>query len=238
MGLLAGCGGGSGGAPVPASEFPARFAAGWCGLMQRCCQASGGTSAGACEADLMAQTTSTATQATAAGATWDAAAAGRCLEGIRAADCAGANVATLVALLDSCDDTWIGVVPAGGACTTHASCAEPQVSGGATAGASCVNAMCVPIVRQPVGATCDSTMRLCNPLEGACGGGVCVALPGPGQPCDGDCKVGARCRNNVCEALLAMGATCAADADCLSDRCSAGKCASTLASEAEYCTLP
>jgi len=238
--LATGCGGGSGagGTPVSESEFPSKFASAWCGLQQRCCVASGGTSTGSCEADLTASVTDIGVKATADGATWDGAKAGRCLDGIRAADCAGADAAALFALLDTCDDTWTGAVPAGGACMTYASCAELPVSGGATAGASCVNSKCVPVVRQPAGATCDSTTRLCNPLEGACSAGMCVALPGPGQACNGDCKAGSRCRNNVCEALLGMGATCAADSDCVSDRCGGGKCASAFAAEAEYCALP
>lgn len=238
--LVAGCGGGSGagGTPVSASDFPARFAAGWCGLVQRCCQASGGTSTGACEADIMAQITSIGTRATADGATWAAATAGRCLAAISAADCAGTNVQALVALLDTCDDTWTGVVPAGGACMTYASCAELPVSGGASAGASCVNSMCVPVVRQPPGATCNNMTYVCDAFTSGCSGGICVALPGPGEPCAGDCRTGARCRNAVCAPLLGMGTTCTADSDCVSDRCRGGRCASTFATEAEYCTLP
>ena len=41
------------------------------------------------------------------------------------------------------DDAGVEVVPPGGACMTYSSCAELPVSGGASAGASCVNSMCV-----------------------------------------------------------------------------------------------
>jgi hypothetical protein len=238
--LVVGCGGGSssGSTPVSATDFPARFAAGWCGLVQRCCLASGGASNGTCEADIMTSVATLGTKAMADGATWDGATAGRCLDAIRAADCATANLSALVTLLNTCDDTWLGVVPPGGACMTYASCAEPAVSGGATAGASCVNSMCVPVVRQPIGATCDNTTYVCDPFASGCSGGTCVALPGPGESCTGDCRVGSHCRNGACAALLEMGATCAADSDCTSDKCSGGRCASAFATEAEYCTLP
>ena len=109
-----------------------------------------------------------------------------------AADCASADLARLVDLLDVCDDTWKGVVPPGGACMTYASCAEPAVTGGASAGASCVNSMCVQVVRQPAGAPCSQTppvVLTCNPLLAACGTGVCVALPGAGEACAGDLPV-------------------------------------------------
>jgi hypothetical protein len=239
--LAAGCGGGTGaggGTPVPAAEFPARFASAWCGLIQRCCQASGGTPTNVCEADITAEITAMGTEAAADGATWEAGIAGQCLAAIATADCAGTNVQALVALLNTCDDTWRGIVPAGGACMTYASCAELPVSGGATAGASCVNSMCVPVVRQPVGAPCDNTTFVCDAFTGGCAGGMCVAIPGPGQACAGDCRVGSTCRNNVCDPLLGLGAACTVDNDCISDRCSAGKCASTFATEAAYCTLP
>jgi hypothetical protein len=220
------------------SDFSARFATGWCGLTQRCCLASGGTSTGSCEADIMAQVTSIGVEASADGATWDATAAGRCLDAIRTADCARTDLAALVALVDLCSNTWTGVVSPGGACMTYASCMEPAVTGGASAGASCVNSMCVPIVRQPAGATCDNTTFVCSPLESACSAGICVALPGPGQACAGDCRAGSRCANNVCAPLMEMGATCAADSDCVSDRCSGGRCASTVAAAADTCVLP
>src|SRR6185503_5762355 len=124
-----------------------------------------------------------------------------CLQRVRAADCAGTDVAALVALVGVCDDIWTGVVPAGGACRTYASCAEPPVSGGATAGSSCVNSVCVAIVRQPAGATCSTaTTMMCDPLVAACSGGVCVALPGNGEACTGDCRSGSRCTAGMCTA--------------------------------------
>ena len=138
--------------------------------------------------------------------------AGRCLDTVGAADCAGTDAAALVALLNTCDDTWIGAVPPGGACMTYASCAELPVSGGASAGAkSRVNSMCVPVVRQPVGATCDNTTFVCNPLEGGCAGGRLRRASGPGSGMQRRLQDGSRCTNNVCAALLGMGAACAAN---------------------------
>jgi hypothetical protein len=237
----ASCGGGSaaGGTPVSAADFPARFASDWCAMMKRCCEMSGGAADQTCEATIAAEMTVRAADAVADGAIWDPATAGQCLAGLRAADCTGTDVAKLLAMVDVCDDIWKGVVPPGGACRTYYSCAEPLVSGGATAGASCVNATCVQAVRQPVGAACStSPMMTCNPLEAACSGGVCVALPGNGAACSGDCRSGLRCTGGMCLPLLGAGAACAVNSDCASDRCSGGKCASVLAASDDACTLP
>lgn len=189
----------------------------------------------------MAQVISLGTEAAADGATWDAVVAGQCLTGIRAADCASADLAQVVDVLDACDDTWKGVVPAGGACMTYASCAEPTVSGGASAGASCVNSTCVQVVRQPPGAPCSETLPIllgCNPLEAACVTGICVALPGAGEACTGTCRSGWRCVSDVCVPQLATGQACTVDSECVSGTCTAGGCVSVFLGDAEYCTLP
>jgi hypothetical protein len=139
--------------------------------------------------------------------------------------------------MDSCDDVWTGVVPPGGACQTFGSCAEPQVTGGASAGASCVNSMCVQVVRNPPGAACSEPTQTCDPLLAECVGGACVALPETGQSCTGSCRSGSRCNAGVCEPLLDMGATCTSNSECASDRCSGGRCASGFVSGGDYCTL-
>jgi hypothetical protein len=213
----------------------------WCSLLNRCCLASGGVVSGTCEADILAQVTSMGSEAATDGAAWDAVAAGQCIAGIRAADCATADLARLVDILDVCDDTWKGVVPPGGACTTYASCAEPAVSGGASAGASCVNSMCVQVVRQPIGAPCSQTpptVLTCNPLQAECGAGVCMALPGAGAACTGTCQSGWRCASDVCVPQVGAGQTCTVDSECLSESCRGGRCTSVFVSDAEYCTLP
>ena len=239
---MSGCGGGgsSGGTPVSAADFPAKFATAWCSLTKSCCESSGGTADAVCETEIAADMTAQGNEAAADGAMWDAATAGRCLDELRKSDCAGTDIAKLVALLDVCDDIWKGVVPPGGACMTYSSCAEPAVSGGATAGASCVNSMCVPVVRQPVGAACSTTVTtmLCDPLAATCTAGACVALPGSGAACTGECRAGLKCTGGTCVALLAAGAACSADSDCAADRCVGGKCASVLAVSGDYCTLP
>lgn len=50
--------------------------------------------------------------------------------------------------------------------------------------------------------------------------------------------VGSLCTNHICNGLLGMGATCASDRECVSDKSGGGKCASVFATEAAYCTLP
>jgi hypothetical protein len=225
--------------PVSADDFPALYAAAWCGMFERCCQFSGGTSEGTCTADIGSEVTARGTQAAADGAIWNGDVAARCLDAIEGADCAGTNTAALLELVATCDDTWSGVIPPGGPCQYHESCAEPPVSGGASAGASCVNGMCAAVVRLPAGAECSELdpLQVCNPTVAECVSGICEALPEDAQPCTDSCRPGSRCRDGMCEALLAGGETCAADNECASDRCSAGQCASSFV-ETEYCTLP
>lgn len=238
--LSTSCGGSDQGSgePVPVEEFPSRFATEWCGMLQRCCQASGGTSEGSCEADALARNTRIGNEAAADGAIWDAVVAGRCLDAIARADCTSVDAMALRELLDSCDDTWTGVVPPGGTCQTYASCAEPQVTGGATAGASCVNSTCVQFVRQPPGAACSGTTLTCDPFLATCTAGTCVAFPSAGESCSGSCAIGARCIGGTCMPLLATGQACSLDGECVSDKCSGGQCASTFVADGEYCALP
>ena len=148
------------------------------------------------------------------------------------------NAAALRELLDNCTDTWNGVVPHGGACQTYESCAEPAVTGGASAGASCVNSICVQVVRQPAGAACaaDNTRLLCDPFLATCESGTCVALPAAGEACTDDCAPGSSCSEDVCVPLLGVGEACSADSECASDNCGVGQCASALAGD--FCSLP
>lgn len=236
----AGCGGSStsSGTPVSAADFPARFASAWCALMKGCCLEAGGTNDPACEAGLVAEMTELGNDAVADGATWDAGHAGQCLDLVRAASCAATDTAKLLALVDVCADMWTGTVPPGGACRTYESCARPAPIGNARAGASCANSVCVQVVGQPVGAACNNAGMPCDPLQGACSAGMCVALPADGAACTGSCRLGSRCTGGVCAPLLAAGATCAVNSDCASDKCSGGKCASALAAMDDYCALP
>jgi hypothetical protein len=232
-------GGGSppGGATISAADFPVQYASAWCGLMQRCCFESNGTPSAACEGEVQTSTTTQGDEAASDGATWNESAAVRCLDAVDKAECAAVGAEAIRALVDSCDDVWTGVVPQGGACKTFGSCAEPQVSGGASAGASCVNATCVQVVRQPIGAPCSEPTQPCDPFVAECASGACVALPEAGQACSGSCRSGSRCTAGTCEPLLAMGAACTANGDCASDRCSGGRCASGFVSGGDYCTL-
>src|SRR5262245_54814330 len=84
---VASCGGDSGPATVSAEEFPSRFAAGWCGLVARCCEASGGTPQATCETDTHTAMSLIGQQAAQDGATFDGEAADRCLVDLQGATC-------------------------------------------------------------------------------------------------------------------------------------------------------
>ena len=240
---VAGCGGSqkSGGTPVSAQEFPARFASAWCSLIKGCCEASGGASDAACAAAIETEVKGRGELAAADGATWDATVAGRCLASLGKTDCAvdGSGLFEVVTL---CDDVWKGVVPPGGACQTYASCAELPAHADAVAGASCVSGMCVPIVQQPLGETCDDETFVCDLFRATCSVATphtCVPRPGPNENCLLVCRDGSECQDGVCVPLAALGAACAADADCASGTCSGGKCASLIAAAFDdHCALP
>jgi hypothetical protein len=225
-------------APIPTEEFPRQFASAWCAWLERCCEASGGTSDGACEDDTEARMAQIGSEAAAADATWDDAAAGRCLDRIRAADCGGDLIA-LRDTLDACDDMWRGRVPPGGACETYAACAEPDVDGDAQTGVGCINSECVQIVRQPAGAPCMATLLRCDPLLAECDvSGICVALPDVGDDCSDSCRAGARCDEGTCVALADTGEDCSVESDCSSEDCNAGRCTTAGIADSEYCSLP
>src|SRR5688572_21876983 len=89
------CGGSSGdddddgaGSSAGAEDFPARYADAWCGLLQRCCSASGGIAEDGCVEQTEAEVAALGQEAMADGASWDSAAAGLCLDAMMDADCA------------------------------------------------------------------------------------------------------------------------------------------------------
>jgi hypothetical protein len=98
----------------------------------------------------------------------------------------------------------------------------------------CIGGTCV----DPVGRALGGRDEPCDPLRGcdeelACSNGVCLPLPGPGQPCADDrCAEGSRCEPPVdfespgmCVAGGEVGAPCMGHAECASFNCPAGFCA-------------
>ncbi len=241
--LPIGCGGSDEDADS-AADFSARYAGAWCSLQARCCQQAGGMPEGGCEAGAESLIAMVAEEAQATGATWDGAAAERCLDAVRNADCALPERILQLELADACDDVWQGVVPPGGACRSEVSCAKPEVSDGASAAVSCVNSTCVQAVRQPIGAPCSADGTLvCDSLVATCQAGSCVALPELGQACSGECRAGAECSNGVCVSLLADGEACSYNLQCRSElcyyeSCQSGTCTTTCQAVFAYCAIP
>ncbi len=77
-----------------------------------------------------------------------------------------------------------------------------------------IDAVCARMVYAAanVGEPCD--FPLCASGAGTCQGGVCTALPGPGESCEGLCAPGLVCAGGHCVAPGDEGAACAADAAC------------------------
>jgi len=222
---------------VTAAEFPAAYAQRFCARMSECCMASGGTTTGACEETERADAQADASEAQAAGATFDAPAASDCLGALDEASCS-MDFVELRALLRRCD-VWLGGVAPGDACTSGAACAEP----GSNVVSGCSGGRCIAVEVLATGSACVplSSTAICDPLIAECDSATstCVPLPPVGQPCTSDCAPGARCgADNVCSALLSAGDACTLGGECLSDVCAGGRCASLLSGDTEYCTLP
>jgi hypothetical protein len=121
-----GCGGGSAGsAPESAGEFAETFAERFCALQARCCGEAGGEVLDGCVAAITANLLETDAEATADGAAYSRDRAAACLELVGADSCRVDRLA-LRELLRTCE-VWDGVVEAGGACMTSASCARRRV---------------------------------------------------------------------------------------------------------------
>lgn len=124
----------------------------------------------------------------------------------------------------------IGTTPDGGACAYDDDCAATSVCGSGT-GCTSTCQHC-PQVGEPcrVSSDCDNPVGGNTPLW--CSAGVCVPVPGEGEPCgDGRCDFESSCTlpEDICTApvLLAEGTTCriacpAGETSCPTPTCASG----------------
>ena len=78
------------------------------------------------------------------------------------------------------------------------------------------------------GLFCSGTNVMTGDLDG-----TCAALPGAGMPCatvlfGAACGTGLRCDTGTCHAMQDAGGTCITGADCYSQSCSSGTCATAM----------
>jgi hypothetical protein len=175
------------------------------------------------------------------GVTYDATAAGECLDELRDSEI----VCDEGPETPACDRVYAGALPLGAACTDDVECA-PSADGDVTCDLS--DEVCSLTRRGALGDTCSSS---CEELQS--GGWVCS---GAGQSSLPDYEEvqcyredGLICSSAVCAPLAELGESCSSDTDCVATAycdfvtatCAAlagfgESCASTLCVEGAFCT--
>ena len=257
-------GGSSQGSPVPETELVDCMVTAYCAGLGVCCQSRGlAFSATGCDAGLHAANAGVSSICE-PGTTYDAVAAGTCLEQAKSyiASCGSASTSPPAV----CNRMCVGTLPVGAACQSTEQCAQPasgQVDCSFTASAQ---GTCTPAVRGQLGESCQGTCSLGGdcayslpvPVGGDAGvpgnatcytddglycasDWTCQRLVALGDACSDaeSCVSGAYCSMaGVCEALKAAGAACASYYECLGSCDSAtGRCVGDngLAVTAERC---
>jgi hypothetical protein len=230
--LAAACGGssddGGGAAPVPRDQAPTQFINAVCDNIAPCCQKSGlPYDQQGCRAtwDTIVNEQLFSFPDT---TTYDAAAAGACLNLVKQAY----RSCTEVPTGGPCQQVISGKVSEGGACSNSIECAAPP-----NGDASCQQGKCVAEPRGKSGDGCNSTCTE-SPGSTSCFGGTGGGPSGPatcytndglacladgkcgpvaslGQPCDfGTCAPGSYC-DTTCKEPKAAGSPCASFDECV-----------------------
>ncbi len=247
--LVAGCGGGSGAAPVPFATLANQLADAWCDNIGGCCQAASiAFNVASCKQAVLATLNPGLAQENNQNIHYDSAAAGRCVAayGSTAQSCKDdGSVDT------ACQGVFSGVLPAGAACTISDECASPTNADAYCAGGDSTNASAQGVCTVETFAGVHG--KLGQACQGSCGADgdctsngqagtvpvtmttscftadglqcdaatqTCQALIVLGRACSGeDCVAGAVCINGACSMPQADGAVCAGDSECASGAC-------------------
>ncbi len=183
--VIAACGGGSGGGPIPIDELPQQVIDALCGFEVRCGAVS---SEAICIAEFEQELN---TADVVAGVhdgkiTYDANLARQCLDAYNTMSC-DATAQSVRVQPQACKDAVKGTVADGGMCEADQVCISELCN------APSCQAACCP-------GTCDPTPPLPAAIGQSCAGTTCVD--------------GAFCNNSTCAALLAAGASCQSDSQC------------------------
>lgn len=218
--------------PIPATDYPAAYAAAYCNVVRPCCDiVSTPFNEAGCRA--LIENVEAATIADPNRA-YDPAAGGRCVKAL--AESPSCDPEAVTPATAACEDVYSGTIPTGGACDPSSlTCAG---------GVACVNGVCAPPAstrsHAGSGAACDSTCDAdlgegCDGGDGSVGScfrgdglvcldGTCAAPGQVGDPCTqpddpNQCVTGAVCDALVCRVPSAVGGpcgpgTCVAGAKC------------------------
>jgi hypothetical protein len=242
---------------VSQSELAAKVADAICTNVGKCCADHGfGYNTSKCTAAVQSEVQQTlAAVANADGLTYDANAAGECVQRYRelAAACVFSDEQR-DAVLQACGAIWSGNTPEGAPCVVDHECQGASQGEAYCAKASSAAAdsagVCAPVAAPVHGAldgACDTSCRA-GSAAAACAAlnpsalpgcwledglycdsttGKCVALAGHGQPCTSmaPCVQGSYCKEGTCAARVALAGAC--DEAGLADPCVEGAfCAS------------
>ncbi len=230
-----GCGGevddGSATGPVTIEDLCDQMAAIACDRPDRCCdQAGHDYDVAACKRGETAECKTAVAKLTAAGATYDASAASRCLDALRAASTGcGRNEPEGDAVEAACGGVFVGKTALGDKCSEDVACA-PVAGRQVDCASAGEERRCT--LRSRVGEACGNTSSgvvecergLACKTEG--GAGVCVERAQKGESCEGvSCAGGLACDfdSRTCVEPPAIGGactiTCATGAYCSSGTC-------------------
>jgi hypothetical protein len=175
-----------------------------------------------------------------AGANYDSAAAGRCIDAFRASKTCDAR-ATSERFVASCAGVVDGTAKVGEACTGPETCQRASLGFDTKSGfVGCASVGSDPTRRcfefVPVGAPGDAcstsfiagkyTIDLCAPPNECGSDGKCFLPPSAGAACTGTCTAGTRCVTGVCKALPKAGEACPDGACGFGATCTSATCVS------------
>jgi hypothetical protein len=183
-------------------------------------------------------------------------------DGVEAAKCVESYVRSATTCYRSraddsaCDHIYRGTLPEGAACIDSKECADIRGTEAACSGTTPTTVRCIVVewpVRGRAGDACKDTCIGAGCLRSASGAsscylndglvcssslGVCVPLPGLGEPCnDLYCAAGLHCStlDSVCQATRPNGEFCESDQECSEETCVDSQCRGWDFSHADVC---
>jgi hypothetical protein len=228
LALLGGACSGSDQTTVPIDQFPSQFGNAFCDSVAPCCSSAGiAYDSATCKAATTSFFQNFVSENSSPLATYDSAAAGRCLDAAKASlqACKGLDDDTTNT---ACANIFVGTIPAGGSCTKN-----PECAGGAR---------CVPDTAAPMPAHCvaSSPAQAHGKVGQTCNGSCvtvgsatdCFTAPSsgnslPASTCYSSDGLHCSSQTQVCVAFAQIGQACEPQSCVAGAFCDAGTCAAT-----------
>ncbi len=225
------CSNDSGAKPVAQSDFEATYVEALCSMTDCCAAYSHDPLANACDERASEVRSELRTLSALPGVTYDADAAGRCIEATRAFY-SGCGAGDEQAVNDACRHVFVGTLPPGAACTESAQCA-PAAAGYARCDQAAEGATGVcfaPDSAAPhaaLGGECEDTCETYDEADGFCYGTQPNCYVSDGLRCDFD--------SSTCFAVKADGEACTDGVECANEYCNVNGLCSAGPAAGEPC---